>query len=57
VLVLDDVFSELDPDRSHALLTALPEGQTILTTASRLPEGAAPELVVDITDGAVRPRR
>lgn len=56
VLVLDDVFSELDPDRSHALLTALPKGQTILTTASRLPEGASPDLVVDIADGAVRPR-
>ena len=53
VLVLDDVFSELDPERSHALLAALPAGQTILTTASRLPEGAVPEQVVDIVGGVV----
>lgn len=54
VLVLDDVFSELDPARSHALLTALPDGQTILTTASGLPEGAEPELTLAIErDGSV----
>jgi DNA replication and repair protein RecF len=53
VLVLDDVFSELDPGRSHALLDALPAGQTILTTAGALPEGAAPELVVRIEGGRV----
>ena len=56
ILVLDDVFSELDPGRSHALLTALPAGQTILTTASGLPEGAAPEQIVDIEGGEIRPR-
>ncbi len=33
VLLLDDVFSELDPDRSAALLAHLPPGQTLLTTA------------------------
>ncbi len=48
VLLLDDVFSELDPDRSAALLTALPPGQAILTTAGVLPAGAEPELVVRI---------
>lgn len=51
VLLLDDVFSELDPDRSAALLAALPEGQTVLTTASGLPEGAVPGLVIDVLDG------
>lgn len=38
-LLLDDVFSELDPTRSRALVAELPEGQSILTTAAPLPEG------------------
>ncbi len=34
VLLLDDVFSELDPARSHALAHSLPAGtQTLITTA------------------------
>jgi DNA replication and repair protein RecF len=33
VLLLDDVFSELDPYRSRALLAGLPPGQALLTTA------------------------
>jgi DNA replication and repair protein RecF len=33
VLLLDDVFSELDAYRSRALLEGLPPGQSILTTA------------------------
>ena len=43
VLLLDDVFSELDPTRSAALLAHLPAGQTLLTTAGGLPPGAHPE--------------
>ena len=38
-LLLDDVFSELDPSRSRALVAELPAGQSILTTAAPLPEG------------------
>lgn len=53
VLVLDDVFSELDPYRSEALLDAIPAGQTILTTAGALPSGIAPEHTVEIVDGRV----
>ena len=41
VLLLDDVFSELDPARSRALVAELPVGQSILTTAAPLPEGIA----------------
>jgi DNA replication and repair protein RecF len=37
VLLLDDVFSELDPRRSRALLAGLPPGQTMLTTAQPAP--------------------
>jgi DNA replication and repair protein RecF len=53
VLLLDDVFSELDPDRSAALLANLPTGQTVLTSASGLPPGAAPDAILRITAGHV----
>jgi DNA replication and repair protein RecF len=36
VLLLDDVFSELDPDRSRALAKSLPgDAQTLITSARR----------------------
>jgi DNA replication and repair protein RecF len=53
VLLLDDVFSELDPDRSDALLANLPAGQTLLTSASGLPPKAQPELVLHVRDGRI----
>ncbi|HEX3794666.1 MAG TPA: DNA replication and repair protein RecF [Acidimicrobiales bacterium] len=49
-LLLDDVFSELDPARSRALVAELPTGQSILTTASPLPEGIAIAQMVHIDD-------
>jgi DNA replication and repair protein RecF len=54
VLLLDDVFSELDRDRSESLLAHLPAGQAILTTASGFPSGATPELILVVEDGKVR---
>jgi DNA replication and repair protein RecF len=51
VLLLDDVFSELDADRSAALLASLPEGQTLLTTAAGLPADAHPDVVLRLVDG------
>ena len=39
ILLLDDVFSELDPERSAALLAHLPAGQTLLSSAAGLPAG------------------
>jgi len=56
VLLLDDVFSELDPERSAALLASLPAGQTLLTTASALPPDARPERVLQLTGGVISPR-
>ena len=53
ILLLDDVFSELDPDRSVALLRALPQGQALLTTAGVLPQGLEPDQVVSVRDGKV----
>lgn len=55
VLLLDDVFSELDPDRSDALLANLPAGQTLLTSASGLPPKATPDLILHVVDGRVLP--
>jgi DNA replication and repair protein RecF len=55
ILLLDDVFSELDPDRSDALLANLPAGQTLLTSASGLPPKAAPELVLHVAGGSIGP--
>jgi DNA replication and repair protein RecF len=53
VLLLDDVFSELDAERSTALLRHLPPGQVVVTTAGTLPGEARPDLVVAVRDGAV----
>ena len=49
-LLLDDVFSELDPNRSRALLAELPTGQSILTTASPLPPGIEVARLIDIQE-------
>lgn len=54
LLLLDDVFSELDPDRSAALLAHLPPGQTVVTTAVGLPPGTVPDLVLRVAGGRVR---
>jgi DNA replication and repair protein RecF len=49
LLLLDDVFSELDPVRSHRLLSLLPAGQTLVTTASPLPGALTPAAVIDLS--------
>ena len=53
ILLLDDVFSELDPVRSEALLACLPAGQAVITTAGDVPPGAAIESRVRVEDGKV----
>jgi DNA replication and repair protein RecF len=56
VLLLDDVFSELDPFRSHALLAGLPPGQTLLTTAlPPPPEVVASKVYVVVAGGRIGP--
>ena len=50
VLLLDDVFSELDPSRSRALVQELPTGQSIVTTAVPLPAGMEVARVVEVTE-------
>ncbi len=54
LLLLDDVLSELDPDRAAALLAHLPPGQSVITSASGLPEPTRPDAVVRVErDGTV----
>lgn len=56
VLLLDDVFSELDARRSAALVGALPVGQTLLTSAVELPPVTRVDLLVDVAQGRAVPR-
>jgi DNA replication and repair protein RecF len=51
VLLLDDVFSELDPRRSRALLAGLPPGQTMLTTAQPAPSEVTAAKVYAMAEG------
>ncbi|MBW3626148.1 MAG: DNA replication/repair protein RecF [Actinobacteria bacterium] len=57
VLLLDDVFSELDPERSAALVAHLPRAQALLTTTGALPAGVEPELVLRVRHGRVAVER
>ncbi len=51
ILLLDDVFSELDADRTEALVASLPTGQALLTTAGDIPDGIAAAATVRIEGG------
>jgi DNA replication and repair protein RecF len=53
ILLLDDVFSELDSARSEALLGCLPVGQAIVTTAGHLPAGAEVRAHFVVEDGKI----
>jgi DNA replication and repair protein RecF len=53
LLLLDDVFSELDPDRAHALVGHLPAAQVVITTAGPLPPGTAPARTVVVREGRI----
>jgi DNA replication and repair protein RecF len=55
MLLLDDVFSELDPERSAALLDHLPPAQALLSTTGALPAAVVPELVVQVHQGRLAP--
>jgi DNA replication and repair protein RecF len=51
VLLLDDVFSELDETRSRNLVSHLPIAQALVTTAGALPPGLPAERVVWVAGG------
>jgi DNA replication and repair protein RecF len=56
VLLLDDVFSELDAQRAAALVRNLPPGQTLLTTAGVLPHDVVAERTLVVRDGQIEAR-
>lgn len=53
ILILDDVLSELDPQRAAALLRHFPVGQVLITTAGLLPDIAHIERVIRISGGEI----
>jgi DNA replication and repair protein RecF len=53
VLLLDDVFSELDAHRAAALVRNLPPGQTLLTTAGALPPDVEAQQTLIVHAGRV----
>jgi len=54
VLLLDDVFSELDDGRSRKLLSYLTGGQMFLTTATELPSGVDWAAMFEVDKGTIR---
>lgn len=53
LLLLDDAFSELDDQTAAALVTELPVGQAILTTAGAVPEALHPNVLRRLEEGAL----
>jgi DNA replication and repair protein RecF len=53
VLLLDDVFSELDDQRAVALVAHLGAGQTLVTTAGSVPSGITADRTVRVDRGQV----
>jgi DNA replication and repair protein RecF len=53
VLLLDDVFSELDDRRAVALVAHLDAGQTLVTTAGTVPRGITPERMLRVDAGQI----
>jgi DNA replication and repair protein RecF len=56
VLLLDDVFSELDETRAASLVSHLPIAQALVTTAGALPPGLPAERVVWVAGGRLEAR-
>lgn len=55
VLLLDDVFSELDESRGANLVAHLPIAQALVTTAGALPPGLPAERVIWVAGGRLEP--
>ena len=54
LVLLDDVFSELDEERARRLVECLPDSQIILTSATgTVPKGVDPSRILEIMDGNV----
>ena len=56
LLLLDDVFSELDRARASALIAHLPVGQAFMSSAVEIPAEAEIEQVFDVGPGRLTAR-
>lgn len=56
LLLLDDVFSELDEQRATALVANLPSSQTLLTTAGIVPAGVRADAWLEVAEGGIMVR-
>lgn len=54
IVLLDDVFSELDEGRARRLVDCLPDAQTVVTSATgHVPDGIDIDSRIEVHDGAV----
>jgi DNA replication and repair protein RecF len=51
IVLLDDVFSELDPRRCAVLVGLLPSTQAVITSAGAVPEGVEADVVLHLDGG------
>ena len=57
VVLLDDVFSELDENRARRLVECLPDSQIILTSATgTVPQGIEPGQTLEVIEGQIHGR-
>jgi len=54
IVLLDDVFSELDATRCHTLIDLLPKKQAVLTTTSELPSGVKADYKYHVIEGIIK---
>lgn len=55
ILLLDDVFSELDMGRTHRLVESLPATQTFVTTATDIPSTLKVDETFNVAGGIITP--
>ena len=53
LILLDDVFSELDSTRCQTLIELLPKKQAVLTTTGELPSGVKPDYKYHVVEGSI----
>ncbi len=53
ILLLDDVFSELDMGRTHRLIECLPAAQTFVTTATEIPSTLKVDETFQVSGGII----
>lgn len=53
ILLLDDVFSELDMGRTHRLVECLPATQTFVTSANEIPSSLKVDNTFNVSNGKV----